>query len=319
MQLAAILAFVAATAFVITDIPLGLDAYMPVPEENPQNAPKIALGRRLFFDTRLSADNSVSCARCHEPARAFADAKRVSTGVFGRTGTRNAPSLINRGYGSAFFWDGRAVTLEEQVLGPIENPVELGARVDDAVAWLRSDDAYSAAFGDVFGRQPTREDLARALASYVRSIRAGDAPVDRFLAGDREALPAEAQEGLRVFRGKGNCTACHLGPTFSDERFHNTGVAWQVDVLKDEGRAAVTRKPEDRGAFKTPTLRHVAETAPYMHDGSVSRLEDVIEFYDRGGNPNPHLDPEIRPLRLTHSEKSGLIAFLRSLSGRIVN
>jgi cytochrome c peroxidase len=301
-----------------SDLPLGLDAYMPVPDDNPQTPAKIALGRRLFFDTRLSADGSVSCASCHDPARAFADAKRVSTGVLGRAGRRNAPALLNRGYGSAFFWDGRASTLEEQVLGPIENPTELGARVDDAVASLRGDAAYASAFGEVFGRQPSREDLARALASYLRSILAGDSPVDRFLAGDRTALSAQAQEGLRVFRGKGNCTACHLGPTFSDERFHNTGVAWQADVLKDEGRAAITRKAEERGAFKTPTLRHVADTAPYMHDGSLSRLEDVIDFYDRGGHPSPHLDPEIRPLRLTTEEKSALVLFLRSLSGRIV-
>jgi cytochrome c peroxidase len=299
------------------DVPLGLDAYMPVPDHNPITAPKIALGRRLFFDTRLSADGRVSCATCHDPALAFAEHRRVSIGVFGRTGTRNAPALINRGYGSAFFWDGRAATLEEQVLGPIDNPVELGAGVDDAVRRLARDPSYASGFQRSFDRAPSRNDLARALATYIRSIRAGNAPVDRFLAGDRGALSPREQTGLRVFRGKGNCTACHFGPTFTDERFHNTGVAWMTGALSDEGRAAVTGRVEDRGAFKTPTLRHVADTAPYMHDGSIATLEAVIELYDRGGHPNPYLDAELRPLRLTADEKSALLAFLQALTGRI--
>jgi cytochrome c peroxidase len=298
-------------------LPLGLDAYMPIPEDNPQSPRKIALGRRLFFDPRLSADAAVSCATCHDPRRAFADPHRVSPGAFGGMGTRNTPAILNRGYGSAFFWDGRAATLEEQVLAPIENPVELGSRVETAVTRVGSDGAYARMFRAAFGRDPSSADLARALASYVRSIVAGDSPVDRFLAGDRGALSADAQAGLRVFRGKGNCTACHLGPTFSDERFHNTGVAWRSGVPSDEGRGAVTGKPADRGAFKTPTLRHAADTAPYMHDGSLPTLEDVIEFYDRGGHANRHLDPEIRALGLTLQEKSALAAFLRSLSGRI--
>jgi cytochrome c peroxidase len=300
------------------DVPLGLDAYMPVPDDNPITGPKIALGRRLFFDRRLSADGSLSCASCHDPAAAFADRKRVSTGVFGRTGTRNAPALINRGYGAAFFWDGRAATLEEQVLGPIDNPVELGAGVDDAVRRLARDPSYVSGFQRSFDRPPSRTDLARALATYIRSIRAGNAPVDRFLAGDRNALSAAEQAGLRLFRGKGNCTACHLGPTFSDERFHNTGIAWMTGALGDEGRAAVTGRAADRGAFKTPTLRHVAGTAPYMHDGSLATLDEVIEFYDRGGHPNPYLDPDLQPLRLMAEEKSALLAFLRALTGRIL-
>lgn len=298
--------------------PLGLDAYMPVPEDNPLTASKIALGRRLFFDARLSADGRVSCASCHDPARAFGDGRQMSAGVQGRLGTRNAPALINRGYGAAFFWDGRASTLEEQVLGPIENPVELGASVETVVAALAADRSYASPFEQAFGRPVCREDLARALASYVRSILAGDAPVDRFLAGDRRALTPTAQAGLRVFRGKANCSACHVGPTFTDEGFHNTGVGWMTGALSDEGRAAVTGREQDRGAFKTPTLRHAADTAPYMHDGSVRTLDAVIDFYDRGGVPNRALDPEIRPLGLTPAEKAALLAFLRALSGRIV-
>ena len=155
------------------------------------------------------------------------------------------------------------------------------------------------------------------MASYVRTILSGDAPIDRYMNGEREALAEQARAGLRLFRGKANCTACHLGPIFSDEQFHNTGVAWREGELLDPGRFAVTGKEEDRGAFKTPTLREVTRTAPYMHDGSLATLDDVIEFYNRGGNPNPHLDPELRPLRLTPEEKQALLAFLRALSGTI--
>ena len=301
------------------DLPLGVDAFMPVPESNPLTAEKIALGRRLFFDARLSADGTLSCAGCHDPARAFTDGRRTSVGVGGRVGRRNAPALLNRGYGAAFFWDGRASSLEEQVLGPIEHPDELASTVDAVLARLQQDPVYGASFESAFGRSINRDDLARALASYVRSLVAGDSPVDRYLAGEREALSFEEQEGLRVFRGKANCTACHLGPLFSDERFHNTGVAWAGGTLTDEGRGTVTGRPEHRGAFKTPTLRHVAETSPYMHDGSIWSLEGVIDFYDRGGNSNPNLDPELRPLRLTAGEKAVLVAFLRALSGRIVH
>lgn len=301
------------------EVPLGLDVFMPVPDGNPLTPSTVALGRRLFFDTRLSADGTLSCAGCHDPAKAFTDGRRVSIGVGGRPGARNSPALLNRGYGTAFFWDGRAATLEEQVLGPIEHPSELGSTVDGVLARLRHDASYVAAFRSLFDRTITRNGLARALAAYVRSILAGDSPVDRFLAGDREALSREAQEGLRVFRGKGNCSACHRGPTFTDEAFHNTGVAWASGVLTDAGRAAVTGTLQDRGAFKTPTLRHVADTAPYMHDGSLPRLADVVEFYDRGGHPNPHLDSEIRPLHLTSGDKTSLAHFLRALSGRVVH
>lgn len=299
-------------------VPLGLDIYMPVPDDNLPTPEKIALGRRLFFDVRLSATGAMSCASCHDPAKTFGNGQRVGVGVFGRTGTRNVPTIINRGYGVAFFWDGRAATLEDQVLGPIENPAELGSRVSDAVRLLRNDASSLGAFQSVFDSEPSKETLARALASYVRSIVAGDAPIDRYLAGDREAILPEAREGLRIFRGKGNCMACHVGPTFTDERFHNTGVAWVGGTLRDDGRAGVSGRPEDGGAFKTPTLRHVAQTGPYMHDGSIDTLDEVVDFYDRGGIPNHYLDPELRPLGLSPFEKRNLVAFLTSLSGRIV-
>jgi cytochrome c peroxidase len=276
-------------------IPLGLDLYIPVPEDNPLTPEKIELGRQLFFDRRLSSDGSISCATCHDPARAFSDARAHAVGVFGRTGVRNAPALINRGYGRAFFWDGHVRTLEEQVLQPIQNPNEMDLSVPQAGARVGM----------------SEHDLSQALASFVRSILSGDSPFDRFVNGDRTALSDEAQRGLEVFRGKGNCTACHAGPNFTDERTHDTGVAWRSGTLADPGAG--------NGAFKTPTLREVARTAPYMHDGSLATLEEVVDFYDRGGAPNPYLDAEIRPRQFTSDEKRTLVAFLDSLSGTVTD
>jgi cytochrome c peroxidase len=313
-------------------IPLGLDLYMPVPEENPLTIEKVELGRRLFDDRRLSRDESTSCATCHDRERAFSTDRPIAVGLLGRVGRRNAPALINRGYGRAFFWDARSSSLEEQVLKPIQDPNEMDLTLDEASSRVGLDSTT----------------MSQALASYVRSILSGDSPYDRFINGDRAALSAEQRAGLQIFRGKGNCTACHVGPNFSDEKLHNTGVAWlalsaastlrlaqgrpepgqattgsgqassgQTAGFQDEGRFAVSGKPADHGAFKTPTLREVARTAPYLHDGSFATLEDVVEFYDRGGRPNPNLDPEIHPLHLSVEEKRALVAFLQSLSGSV--
>ena len=285
----------------VVAIPLGLDLYMPVPEGNPLSVEKIELGRRLFTDRRLSRDRSIACSSCHDPARAFSDGRPVAIGIDRQVGRRSAPALINRGYGRAFFWDGRAATLEEQVLQPIQDPKEMNMTLAEV--------------SERVGVPP--HEISRALASYVRAILSGNSRFDRFVNGDRRALSPEQQEGLRVFRGKGNCTSCHVGPNFADERFHNTGVAWRDGALQDQGRSAVTGNPEDRGAFKTPTLREIARTAPYMHDGSLVSLGDVVEYYDRGGNPNPGLDAELRRLNLTASEKRKLVAFLHALNGTI--
>jgi cytochrome c peroxidase len=286
--------------------PMGLDLYMPVPEANPLTVEKVELGRRLFNDRRLSRDQSVACSSCHERGRAFSDGRAIPTGVAGRQGRRSAPALINRGWGRAFFWDGRSASLEEQVLKPIQDPNEMDMTLDEAASRVGLD---AARIGD-------------ALASYVRSIVSGASRYDRFVNGERKALSRTEQAGLQIFRGKGNCTACHVGPNFSDEKFHVTGVAWQpvarsTPILRDEGRFAVSHRTEDRGAFKTPTLREVGRTAPYMHDGSLPTLEAVVDFYDQGGRPNPQLDSELHPLRLTTVEKRALVAFLKSLSGTV--
>ena len=280
-------------------IPLGLDLYMPVPEDNPLTTERAERGRDLFFDTRLSRDRTIACASCHDPERAFSDGRPVPIGVFNRVGKRSAPALVNRAWGRAFFWDGRAATLEVQVLQPIQDPNEMDMTLPEV----------SARVG-----MPI-DEVSRSLASFVRSLLSGDSAFDRFIDGDRTALTAEQQAGLQLFRGKANCTARHVGPTFTDERFHNTGVAWSDGRLLDEGRFAVSGKAEDRGAFKTPTLREIARTAPYMHDGSLGTLREVVDYYDRGGNPNPVLDVELRPLKLTSSEKDALISFLLSLNG----
>lgn len=288
-------------------IPLGLDLYMPVPEDNPVTAEKIDLGRRLFNDRRLSRDGSVSCASCHDPQRAFSDGRTMAVGAFNRAGRRNAPALVNRGWGRAFFWDGRVQTLEEQVLQPIRDPNEMDLTLEEA----------SARVGLAV------RDLSNALSTYVRSILSGNAPYDRYVNGGESAMTGDQIAGLELFRGRANCSACHVGPTFTDERFHNSGVAWREPpagmntpgTFADEGRFSITGNAADRGAFKTPTLREVARTAPYMHDGSLASLDQVVDFYDRGGRPNPLLDPELRPLRLTAPEKRQLTAFLGALSG----
>lgn len=298
---------------------LGLDEYFYVPEDNPLTPQKIELGRRLFFDTRLSADHTISCASCHKPELAFSDGLTISTGAGNRKGPRHTPALVNLVYATSFFWDGRVATLEEQVLHPIQNPVEMNLTLEELNARLKADASYLAEFRQAFADRLDANDdginsnnIARALASFIRTLRFGNSPFDRFQNGDTVALSAEARRGLNLFRGKANCVACHVGPNFTDNQFHNTGVAVKSG---DYGRYGVTGMEKDRGAFKTSTLREVARTAPYMHNGSIATLEEVIEFYDRGGNRNPNLDPEIRRLRLTEDEKAELLTFLKLLTG----
>jgi cytochrome c peroxidase len=281
----------------LVPVPAGLDAFLPVPDSNPLTIEKIKLGRQLFFDNRLSRDRSMSCATCHDPKLAFGDRRKLAVGVGGRVGTRRAPRIVNRVYGSSFFWDGRAATLEAQVLKPISDPNEMDLNLAEAASRVGAD----------------ATTLRNALASYVRTILSGDAAYDRYLQGDRTALTEQQRLGLKLFSGKAGCASCHVGPNLTDERFHNTGIGGSAD----QGRFSVTKKPEDRGAFKTPSLREVARIPPFMHDGSLATLEDVIEFYDKGGNPNENLDSDVRPLHLSAEEKAALTAFLRALSGTV--
>jgi cytochrome c peroxidase len=300
---------VKALAIVALVIPLGLARTMPVPDTNPITEEKVALGRSLFADTRLSRDGTIACTSCHDPLRAFTKPDAVSPGVEGRLGRRNAPTVLNRAWGRSFFWDGRAATLEEQVLKPIEDPNEMDLPVVEAAKRV----------------DLSVEDLSQALATYVRSLMSGDSPYDRFLAGERTVLTADQRVGLRVFQGRGMCLSCHEGPNLTDEELHNTGVAWVTSAegasepgrFNDQGGAAITGRPGDLGAFKTPTLREVGRTAPYMHDGSLKTLEEVVDFYDRGGRSNPNLDPKMERLDLPDEDKRALVEFLRTaLNGR---
>jgi len=297
--------------------PLGLDLYRPTPADNPLTPAGIALGRRIFQDRRFSRDGTLSCAVCHDPSRAFANSRVVAPGPDGSTGRRNVPTLINRAYGESFFWDGRAESIEQQVLQPLLNPAEMAMTPYAVVATARGDRRYVRQFLAAYGREPRLDDVARALASYVRTIRSGNSPYDRFRSGVKGALTEREQRGMRLFFGKGRCGSCHAGANLTDERFHNTGVSFRDGRLLDPGRFVVTRNPAELGAFKTPTLREIARTAPYMHDGSQSTLENVVEYYDRGGNANAGLDTILRPIGLSLEDKRALAAFLRALSGDV--
>jgi cytochrome c peroxidase len=293
-------------------IPLGLDKVRPVPKDNPLTEARVQLGRQLFFDPILSADRTVSCASCHDPAHGFAGREPLAVGVGGKRGPRNAPSLFNRAYGTTHFWDGRETTLEAQALRPIDNPLELGAGVKEVVNRLQEDEGYRRRFQEAFSDGVNADNLAKALAGFQRILLLGNSKVDRFRAGEVAGLSESERQGLWLFESRGRCWRCHSGPNFTDERFHNTGVSWGKDDL---GRFAVTKKDKDRGRFKTPTLRGVAATAPYMHDGSLATLEEVVEFYSRGGNKNPNLDPEMAPLNLSKEDVKNLVALLKALSG----
>lgn len=298
----------------LKNIPMGLDANRPEPKDNPLTEAKVRLGRQLFFDSILSADGAVSCASCHDPAHGLSGKERLAKGFRGRETHRNAPSLWNRAYGTAFFWDGRETSLEAQALRPIESSTEMGGTIDEAVDRLRKDKEYPALFQEAFGDGVNADNLAKSLASFERVLLSGNSRVDRFRAGEVRGLSDSERHGLWLYESRGGCWRCHSGPNFSDESFHNTGVSWNQPPI-DLGRFAVTNKNSDRGRFKTPSLRNVALTAPYMHDGSLATLEDVIDFYNRGGGRNPQLDESMAPLNLTSDDKKDLVAFLKALTG----
>jgi cytochrome c peroxidase len=271
-----------------------------------------SLGKRLFFEKRLSRDGKISCATCHDPGRAFTDGVARARGVGGQAGPRNTPTIVNRGIGRSQFWDGRAQTLEQQALGPIEASVEMGLPIEEAVARLAHDPSYRDAFRAVFGGEPTADRLGAAIAAYERTVYSVDSPFDRFIEGGASALSPAAQRGLELFGGKARCGECHSGPNFTDEAFHSLGVS------ADPGRGKVTGVAQDVGAFKTPTLREIASTGPYMHDGSQATLADVVDYYDKGCSPHPNLSSKIVKLGLSAQERADLVAFLEALSGTVV-
>jgi cytochrome c peroxidase len=294
--------------------PLGL---VPVqfPKDNPYSAEKAELGKLLYFDTRLSKDNTVSCATCHSPKFGYTDGAPVSTGIRGQKGGRSAPTVINRAYSLAQFWDGRAPSLEEQAKGPIANPIEMGNTHSAVVQTLKGIPGYMAMFKSVFGTEDiTIDHVAKAIATFERTVLSGNSPYDKYKAGNKKAMSASAIRGMDVYFNKAKCDQCHEGINLTTNAYHNLGVG--TDQPKpDAGRMDFTKNEADWGAFKTPTLRDIALTAPYMHDGSLKTLEEVVEYYDKGGVKNKNLDEKIKPLKLTAVEKKDLVEFLKALSG----
>lgn len=299
-------------------LPGGLTALpeVPIPADNPQTAAKIELGKRLFFDTRLSLDHSSSCATCHAPEKAYTDGLARAKGFNGILLPRNSPTVLNAAYNASQFWDGRAATLDEQCKGPLLSPGEMNM-VDEKhlVDRLNAVAAYRRDFAAVFGAGPSLDNVARAIAAFERTLVTPGSRFDHYVMGDKKALTDQEKRGLVVFFGKGACSECHKGANFTDDKFHNLGEKPVHGNPEDLGRFVVTKKPEDRGAFKTPSLRNVALTAPYMHDGSVATLEEVVEFYDRGGDNAANKSDLIYKLNLTAQEKSDLVAFLKTLTG----
>src|SRR5277367_2803537 len=320
-----------------------------IPPDNPQTPEKVELGRKLFFDDRLSPDNTVSCDRCHGPAKGFTDQLPTSMGIHAQFGRRNAPSVLNALFNVTQFWDGRSPTLEAQIQGPVTNPVEMGMKsTDDAVAAIKAIPQYQKQFQEVFGHDVNFADIEKAIAAYERTQLAFDSPFDKFINGDQSAISDQAKRGWAIFNGKGRCMSCHgwnpTQPLFTDQKFHNIGVsAHKADfvplarqaliVLSQSGggseaidklaigtdmsglgRFLVTKQPHDIGGFRTMSLRNLLVTQPYFHDGSQATLWDTIDHYNKGGVQNPYLDGGIVPLGLTEAEEDDLIAFLATLT-----
>ncbi|HWB10884.1 MAG TPA: cytochrome c peroxidase [Pirellulales bacterium] len=322
------------------DLPLGLAtgrALVKGVEADPLTRAKIELGRQLFFEPRLSRDASVSCASCHSPDHGYAAETRFGLGIGGQTGGRNSPVAFNRLFSDKQFWDGRAPSLEDQALGPIANPIEMGNTHEACLTCLKAVPEYELQFNKIFGRM-TIENVGEALGSFERALVTGPSPFDYYeqfrpfenqdiddlddedkvlydkVKTDLEAHPMSesARRGREIFfTDKGSCTACHVGPNLSDELYHNLGIGMDAGQ-PDLGRYVITNEDKDRGAFKTPTIRNVTLTAPYMHDGSLKTLEEVVEWYNKGGHPNPHLDPKIKKLNLSEQDQKDLVEFMKA-------
>ena len=292
-----------------------LPTVVPIPSSNLNYTAKIELGKQLYFDGRLSKNNAISCAFCHNPGTGFADPRQTSIGVGGGVGGRQSPTVYNTGLNHVQFWDGRARSLEEQAIGPIHNPVEMAETHEHVVAKLGKIKGYQQQFKAVFGTDVNLQGIAEAIAAYERTVLSTNSAFDKYVLGDQKAMDDAAVRGMALFRGKARCILCHNGPNFTDNQFHNLGVPQVGPMKEDLGRFVVSRAEKDRGAFKTPTLRSITETAPYMHDGAFRTLEEVVEFMDQGGGSNPNLSPLVKPLNLTAEEKSDLVAFLKALAG----
>lgn len=292
-----------------------LPTVVPIPSSNLNYSAKIELGKQLYFDGRLSKNNAISCAFCHNPGTGFADPRQTSIGVGGGVGGRQSPTVYNTGLNHVQFWDGRARSLEEQAIGPIHNPVEMAETHEHVVAKLGKIKGYQQQFRAVFGTDVNLQGIAEAIAAYERTVLSTDSAFDKYVLGEQKAMDEAAVRGLGLFKGKARCILCHNGPNFTDNQFHNLGVPQVGPMKEDLGRFAVSRAEKDRGAFKTPTIRSITETAPYMHDGAFKTLEEVVEFLDQGGGSNPNLSPLVKPLNLTAEEKSDLVAFLKALAG----
>jgi len=297
-------------------VPLGLPK-VPVPVDNPMTREKVELGKMLYFDKRVSKDGTISCATCHDPKQGWAEHEPTSTGIHGQKGGRNSPTVINSAYATSQFWDGRAASLEEQAVGPVANSIEMGSSMDAVVEKFAKIPGYQERFQKVFGTAVTEKGFAQAIAAFERTVLSGDSPYDQFKAGRQNALTDAQRRGLKTFE-KAGCANCHAPPLFSNYEFDNAGVG--ADNPKpDEGRKAVTKKDEDMGAFRVPSLREVANTAPYFHDGSAKTLEEAVALMAAGGKDNPHRSSDfdaVREAKLTAQDQKDLVEFLKALSGK---
>jgi cytochrome c peroxidase len=292
-------------------LPLGLQeqaAY--IPEDNPLTPEKIALGKQFFWDTRWSRNGTVACVSCHDPNHGWGDPRQFSVRFDGTPTSRHSPTLINRLFSDRQQWAGTRASLEDQAFKASDQTPEL------LVNQLGAIPAYQEQFRNIFGTDLNAEGVAKAIAAYERTILSGNSAYDQFLAGDQRALSPAAQRGLVLFEGKARCVTCHAGFNFTDESFHNLGVG-MAQKDPDRGRYGMTKDEADTGAFKTPTLRDVARRGPYMHDGSLKSLEEVVAFYNHGGQKNPWLSKAIQPLHLTAEEQTDLVAFLQALTGEV--
>lgn len=286
------------------------------PADNPWSKDKEKLGKMLYFDPRLSGSNWISCATCHNPGLGWSDGLPRAFGDGQKELGRHTPTIINSGYFELQFWDGRARSLEEQALGPIQAAGEMNQSLPELVKELNAVPGYVRLFKKVFGASGiTAENIGKAIATFERSVVSKNSPYDKYMQGNKKAMSSQAVAGMNLFFGKAKCSICHNGPAFTDNKFHNIGVKQQGPLKEDSGRYNVTKDEPDKGAFKTPGLRHVSRHAPYMHDGSEATLKDVIEFYDRGGDVEQNRSAFITPLGLTVREKKELLEFLQALEG----